>query len=47
MTTDDAGVVFHLKLTAEDLADWLDYCREHGYDPHVRVREVLMLEVYR
>lgn len=49
MTTEpeEETVVFHLKMTTSDLADWLVYCREHGFDPHRRAREVLMDEVYR
>ncbi len=49
MTTDgdESTVVLHLKLTAEELADWLEYCREHDYNPHERASEVLMDEACR
>lgn len=49
MTTEipEDQVVFHLKMSTTELADWLDHCRENNLDPHTRAREVLMLEAYK
>lgn len=49
MTTEseEETVVFHLKMTTTELADWLAHCRENNLDPRRRAREVLMLEAYK
>lgn len=39
--------VLHVPMSIEDLADWLEYCKEHGYDPRRRAHEVLMDETAR
>lgn len=47
MTTEPETVTFHLILTVEQLGDWIEYCKEKGYDPRGHAVRTLMEEVFR